>query len=269
MMTARRPPRRTGSGLPARRALGGAPGVARALESVAAEDEHGQESPGNHHTHLRSGRVHDMTTTNVATADETTSSKKVVRILAGQKVNELPVMTKEDHVAGMVSAADLLCEEERNFRRPGTGPVVGSSRERAQAEARLARELMTSLAITTRPHAPAGTARLMNGHWIRRLPVGDSLGKLIGIVSRRDLFSVIVRPDKEIAAEVHGVLTGVLFAEPHGAEVTVSDGMVTLSGTLPRPDLIPVAERLASEVDGVVAVTCKLTGPSRTPQAGF
>ena len=83
--------------------------------------------------------------------------------------------------------------------------------------------------------------------------------------SRRDLLSVLVRPDKEIAAEVYGVLTGVLFAKPQGVKVTVSDGMVTLSGTLPRADLIPIAERLASGVDGVVTVTCKLTGPSRTP----
>lgn len=75
----------------------------------------------------------------------------------------------------------------------------------------------------------------------------------------------LLRPDKEIAAEVYGVLTGVLFAKPQGVKVTVSDGMVTLSGTLPRADLIPIAERLASEVDGVVTVTCKLTGPSRTP----
>ena len=57
------------------------------------------------------------------------------------------------------------------------------------------------------------------------------------------------------------MLTGVLFGKPQGVKVTVSDGMVTLSGTLPRADLIPIAERLASEVDGVVTVTCKLTGP--------
>ena len=103
------------------------------------------------------------------------------------------------------------------------------------------------------------------------LPARRALGhapdaaRATGVGSRRDLLSVLVRPDKEIAAEVYGVLTGVLFAKPQGVKVTVSDGMVTLSGTLPRADLIPIAERLASEVDGVVTVTCKLTGPSRTP----
>jgi CBS domain-containing protein len=60
---------------------------------------------------------------------------------------------------------------------------------------------MTSPAITIHPDAPVGAAaRLMNGHRIRRLPVVDPSGKLIGIVSRRDLLSVFLRPDEEIAA---------------------------------------------------------------------
>jgi CBS-domain-containing membrane protein len=122
---------------------------------------------------------------------------------------------------------------------------------------------MTTPVITIHPDAPVGAAaRLMNGHRIRRLPVVDPSGKLIGIVSRRDLLSVFLRPDEEIAAEVHGMLTGILLAEPDGVTVKVRDGIVTLSGTLAREDLIPVAERLAAGVDGVVTVACKLTGQS-------
>ena len=85
----------------------------------------------------------------------------------------------------------------------------------------------------------------------------DPSGKLIGMVSRRDLLSVFLRPDEEIAAEVYGLLTGILLAEPDGVQVTVRDGVVFLAGRLARPDLIPVAERLASGVDGVVEVICK------------
>jgi CBS-domain-containing membrane protein len=99
----------------------------------------------------------------------------------------------------------------------------------------------------------------MNGHRIRRLPVVHPSGKLIGIVSRRDLLSVFLRPDEEIAAEINDALTGVLLEEPGEVEVTVRDGVVTLSGTLARKDLIPVAERLAAGVDGVVGLTCELT----------
>jgi CBS domain-containing protein len=103
----------------------------------------------------------------------------------------------------------------------------------------------------------------MNDHRIRRLPVLDGAGALIGMVSRRDLLRVFLRPDAEIGAEVHGVLTGVLLEDPQSVTVQVRDGVVTLRGSLREPELIPAAVRLASDVDGVVAVADELTsGPA-------
>jgi CBS domain-containing protein len=248
--------------------------VARALESVEAEDGHGHELAGSGRPG-RSGRwrVSDVMTTDVVTVDKSASYKRVARIMAEQKVNAVPVLTKNGHVAGIVSEADVLRKEERNFGRLGTGLPRRTRRERAQAKARTAAELMTTPAITIHPDAPVGAAaRLLNGHRIRRLPVVDPSGKLIGIVSRRDLLSVFLRPDEEIAAEVHGMLTGILLAEPDGVAVKVREGVVTLSGTLARADLIAVAERLAAGVDGVVTVVCKLTAQPATtgalPSAG-
>jgi len=241
---------------------GTASDVARALESAAAADGQEQESQVRRR-HTGRWRVRDVMTIDVVTVDKTMPYKQVAKLMAEQRLSALPVLTKDGHVAGMVSEADVLRKEERAFRRLGTGLPRKTRRERAQAEARRAAELMTSPAITIHPDAPIGAAaRLMNGHRIRRLPVVDPSGKLIGIVSRRDLLSVFLRPDEEIAAEVHGVLTGVLLAEPSGVEVTAKDGVVILSGSLPRQDLLPVAERLASRVDGVVAVISRLTAPA-------
>jgi len=247
--------------------------VARALESVEAEDGRRDELAGAR----RSGktgrwRVSDVMTTDVVTVDKAASYKEVARIMAGQKVNAVPVLTGNGRVAGIVSEADVLRKEERDFGRRGTGLPRRTRRERAQADARTVTELMSTPVITIHPDAPVGAAaRLMNGHRIRRLPVVDSSGKLIGIVSRRDLLSVFLRPDEEIAAEVHGVLTGILLAEPDGVAVKVRDGVVTLTGTLAREVLIEVAERLASGVDGVITVICKLTAASAAtgaPSAG-
>ena len=39
----------------------------------------------------------------------------------------------------------------------------------------------------------------MNTHQISRLPVLDENGKLVGIVGRRDLLSVFLRPDADVA----------------------------------------------------------------------
>jgi CBS domain-containing protein len=46
----------------------------------------------------------------------------------------------------------------------------------------------------------------MNTHHIRRLPVVDAQGKLAGIVSRRDLLSVFLRPDADVARHARQVL---------------------------------------------------------------
>ena len=81
----------------------------------------------------------------------------------------MPVLTKNGHVAGIVSEADVLRKEERDFGRLGTGLPHRTRRERAQADARTVTELMTKPVITIHPDAPVGAAaRLMNGHRIRR-----------------------------------------------------------------------------------------------------
>jgi CBS-domain-containing membrane protein len=250
------------------RGQGSALEVERALESV--EDAHrsscglaGARERARSHRGGR-WRVRDVMSTDVVTVGKTTSYKQVARLMTEHKVNALPVVIKNDHVVGVVSETDVLRKEERRFRRLVSGLSGRARRERAKAEARTAAGLMTSPVITTHPDASlASAARLMSDHHIRRLPVLDASGALIGIVSRRDLLRVFLRPDAEIGAEVHGVLTGVLLEDPHSVTVQVRDGVVTLRGSLREPELIPAAVRLASDVDGVVAVADELTsGPA-------
>jgi CBS domain-containing protein len=200
--------------------------------------------------------------TDLVTVEKTTSYKEVARLMSEHKVNALPVVTKSGRLIGVVSEADVLRKEERRFRRLVSG--MSARRERAKAEARTAAQLMTSPVITTHPDASlASAARLMNDRHIRRMPVVDASGALIGMVSRLDLLRVFLRPDAEIGDEVHGVLTGVLLEDPQSVTVQVREGVVTLRGSLREPELIPAAMRLASDVDGVVAVTDELTsGPA-------
>jgi CBS-domain-containing membrane protein len=127
---------------------------------------------------------------------------------------------------------------------------------------------MTAPAITVGPGVtiPAA-ARLMSAHHVRMLPIVDEDGVLAGIVSRRDLLGVFLRPDEEIAADVRRVLDEVLPADPAdpaGTDVTVRDGIVTLTGTsrsVPGHDLIPLAIRLMWDVDGVVDIDDRLSPP--------
>jgi CBS-domain-containing membrane protein len=167
------------------------------------------------------------------------------------------------HVAGVVSEADLLAIEDKRARgeRSGQGSLL-HRRSRKRTWGHTAGELMTSPAITI--HADAtipAAARVLNQHHIKRLPVVDADGILIGIVSRRDLLSVFLRSDEDIAADIRRVFTDILFADPDSVTVAVRGGIVTVTGRAgqqEQPDLIPVAIRLTWDIDGVVDVVDKL-----------
>jgi CBS-domain-containing membrane protein len=150
------------------------------------------------------------------------------------------------------------------FSCPHPAPVTLSNTEIAERRHMSAAtaKLMTSPAVTIHPDAPIPrAASLMHAHHVKRLPVVDPDGKLLGIVSRRDLLTVFLRPDARIANEVRELLAEILFADPASVSVQVHDGVVVLtgqSGAAEQHGLIPVAIRLIWDIDGVVDVVEKL-----------
>ena len=167
-------------------------------------------------------RVIDVMATDVITADKNMPYKQVARLLADNDLSAVPVLSSGGRVLGVVSEADVLRREERSFSRLAAGLPRRTHREREQAEALTAAQLMTTPAITIHPDAPLGAAaRLMNAHHVGRLPVVNPAGELIGIVSRRDLMSVFLRPDAEIAAEIADQLA--LMPEAETMRIAVSD----------------------------------------------
>lgn len=253
---------------------GSAAEVARAVASVDAEvkRERGEhpgaaaaEDPGPD-DRRRAGpwRVRDVMTATTVSVRVGTGYKQIARLLSEHRLSALPVLNPDGSVAGMVSEADLLRKQERHHARGGKSlswrvhPAAA-----AKAEARTAATLMTAPAVTIGPGTSVGAAaRLMNARHLRRLPVVDHAGKLVGIVSRRDLLGVFLRRDEEIAAEARAVLTDLLLADASAVTATPREGVVTLSGQLGSDDLINAAVRLVTAIDGVVAVNNELTGPS-------
>ena len=211
-------------------------------------------------------RVSDVMTTSVVTVDRITPYQEIDRLLTQHKISGMPVLKMGREVAGVVSEADLLAAEDETSRRARMASSVGRRwRRRPQPHLNLtAGTLMTAPAITIGPDAtiPAA-ARLMNTHHVRRLPVVDKDGKLVGIVSRRDLLSVFLRPDDDIVHDVRQILGEIPVADPHEVIVVVHHGVVTLSGTMrPEPgdrhDLVPLVLRLIWDIDGVVDVVNRL-----------
>ncbi|MEU0644967.1 CBS domain-containing protein [Streptomyces umbrinus] len=193
-----------------------------------------------------------MTHTVVAVGSEA-PFKEIVGLLDQWKVGALPVLAGEGRVVGVVSEADLLHKEE--FRDTDEGDLA----ERAKAGAVTAGELMSTPAVTVHADATiAEAARIMARRHVKRLPVVDGSGMLQGVVSRGDLLKVFLRPDQEIAEEVrHGVLNRMPITT--ALTVEVSEGVVTLGGSLPERGLVPVLARAVRAVEGVVDVRLDLT----------
>jgi len=192
--------------------------------------------------------------------DRITPYKEIARLLTEHRISGLPVLTMGRHVAGVVSEGDLLAARVR-----GAGGRWHWRTGRKEHRGLVASQLMTSPALTVHPDASlAAAAGLMSTHHLRRLPVVDPEGKLLGIVSRRDLLSVFLRPDAEIGHQVREIIAEVLPGGPAGAQIAVHNGVVTLTGEpelAADNDLIQVAVRLIRDVDGVVDVIDR-TGPA-------
>jgi CBS domain-containing protein len=208
-------------------------------------------------------RVRDVMTRDVITVDEHTPFKEIVELLTEYRVGGLPVLNTGGRVVGMVSEADLLLKEEFPQGSPEARLVEGRRRRelRAKAAGDTAVELMTAPAVTVGPDVTlAEAARLLHRHQIKRLPVVDPAGPLLGIVSRADLLKVFLRSDDQIARDVRqDVLGRAMWIDPDSVTVEVRDGVVTLTGQLERRSLTSIAVGLAHGVDGVVDVVDRLS----------
>lgn len=210
---------------------------------------------------MKTWTVDDVMTTTVVAAAETTPYREVVDLLMNNRVNAVPVLNEQRHVAGVVSDADLLYKIERPGQEGHARMFEGRRHraERSKAAAHTAGELMTSPAITV----PAGTtvtaaARVMDAEGVKLLPVVDGQGQLVGMVSRTDLLKVHLRPDTDIHRDVQEVLQRVLSLDKDAVEVEVRDGVVRLTGRLDLRSVTRNAVRLAWQVAGVAEVADEL-----------
>ena len=182
-------------------------------------------------------------TNRVAAAGPGASWREMATAMRANRVSGLPVVDADGIVLGVVSETDLLTRQAK----------AGST----------AADLMTCPAVTTSPdELVSHVARLMSRRKLRRVPVVDSRGHLLGIVCRSDVLSVFSRPDEDIRREVtQDVILDGFFTDPDRLTVTVKDGIVTLAGV---PGSVVLGRGIADQarhVEGVVAVRDRFTYP--------
>ena len=217
--------------------------------------------------------VEDVMSTPVVAVPGTASYKDIIIALRHWRISACPVLDAAGQVIGVVSEADLLLREVGP--EPFTGPsrslrASGRRGERAKAAGETAAELMSTPPVTIDPGASvADAARLMYERGIKRLPVVDSTGQLVGIVSRIDVLSVLTRPDAQIRDDVlRQVIAGNFALDPAAFEVIVTSGIVTVIGQVDSYDFARQLIDAVRHADGVIDVRDRVRCPAdEAPEA--
>ncbi|MGX4695285.1 CBS domain-containing protein [Streptomyces sp. JNUCC 63] len=198
--------------------------------------------------------VQDVMDVPAASLCEDLPYRDIARLLAREQAGALPVVDAEDHVVGVVSESDLLAKAafEASGHRPGR---IGRLRERrmhGKARGETAADLMTSPAITVLPGATVAEAAWLAAlSRLKRMPVTDRKGRLVGVVRRDALLQALIRDDVGIQAEVQVTIEACCSpADRETVDVTVHDGIVELTGRLPSATMV----RLVAEVEEIADV---------------
>ena len=209
-------------------------------------------------------RVHEVMTTEVATTTPEALLKEAAVILVRRRISGMPVLDTDGRVVGVVSEADILAKEGDEQKQGGflqwlidpADPWVAARFDAVTVGDAMSAPAQTILADRT----VAEAATLMLDENVNRLPVVDADGKLIGLVSRGDLVRAFARTDEEILKEIQeDVLRRVMWLNPSEVDVTVEDGVVTITGEVASEadaDLLPTFVR---RVPGVVEVSSTVT----------
>jgi CBS-domain-containing membrane protein len=205
--------------------------------------------------------VKDVMTTQVVAVRRGATFKEIAAALGRSRVSAFPVVDDHEKVIGVVSEADLLAKEA--MADPGVLDGLLHHKEVRKAEGLTVGDLMTHPAVTVRPDdSVEHAARLMYSLRIKRLPVVNAAGGLVGLVTRTDLLAVYNRSDEEIREEIlDHVILHEFLEDPRQFAVRVQDGVVTLEGSPESAALGRDIVRKVRHVAGVVAVRDLLSYP--------
>ena len=206
--------------------------------------------------------VKDIMTTRVISVGKDATFRDMAGALHEYRISAFPVVDADRKVIGVVSEADMLNKAALDDE-PGVISGILHRRDQAKARGVTAGDLMTTAVVAVRPEDTVEhAARLMYDRGVKRLPVTDESGRLVGIISRADVLSVFDRTDAAISHEITSdVVRGEFLKDPSAIHVTVMDGIVTLTG---RPETSEIGRdivRQVRHVPGVVAVRDRLDYP--------
>ncbi len=200
-------------------------------------------------------QARDVMTREVVTVGPETSAKYAAEIMAEHGFAAVPVVDDDNQLVGIVAEADVLAD------RLPPDPRLHLRRDESEEDASpplLVRGVMTEGVRTVDAAADVSDiARLFVDDRLRSVPVLEH-GRLVGIVSRRDLLRALVRPDEVLRQDVLRLVEG-YTGELGDWDVRVTEGVATIRRTRGTPEVSTDVEdralrTLAHTVAGVISV---------------
>jgi CBS domain-containing membrane protein len=147
-----------------------------------------------HERFLSRVMVKDVMTKNVIAVKRDADLHEASRLLSENGISGMPVVDADSHVIGVISEADILVlagmNKKHTFRdvlRTILGEPVPSRTVGNRVE-----DVMSFPPITSKTDDEVvEAAKILDERRIKRLPVVDNEGKLLGIISRADIVRAI------------------------------------------------------------------------------
>ena len=211
-------------------------------------------------------RAHQIMTRHVITVGADTSIVDAVNIMLHHHVSALPVVDAAGKLIGIVSEGDFIRRADIGTRRSRSRwlwhlfSASCAAADFVRERGRKVGDIMTADPLTITEDAPLDEiARIMDSRGLKRLPVtrGD---RLVGIVTRSDFLPTVAHlaryaptysvADDQLHSDILAAI-GQAAWRPCRLKVTVSDGVVSLSGLVRGDDARRATIVAAENVPGV------------------
>jgi CBS domain-containing protein len=205
---------------------------------------------------MREPAVAEVMTPRVMTAVPDSLFKELVATMIAHDVDALPVIGPSGRPVGIVTETDVMAKLEF-FGGADNWPLLGGSRARRRwrkASGLTAAQVMTAPALVVARDAPLTVAvRMLATHRLHQLCVVDRAGHLVGMLTRRDALRLFLRGDGAIVADLDQLLAS---TSKHTDQIVidVTDGIVTVSGTVGLRSTAAYTARNIHHIPGVIAV---------------
>ncbi|UGX98079.1 CBS domain-containing protein [Bradyrhizobium barranii subsp. barranii] len=222
-------------------------------------------------------QARDVMVSPVITVDANATVREVAQLLLARRISAVPVVDADNKILGIVTEGDLIHRAEAGTERPYswwlrllTGDAQLAT-DYVKSHAVKVNDIMTRDVVTAAPDTPLhDIATLLEENQIKRVPIVNQQGQLVGLVSRANLLQAIASarptleislPDSTIRRKLLDELKTQPWAHTFNLNVTVQSGIVDLWGFAPSA-AERVAIRVAAEaIPGVVTVNDHLLEP--------